>query len=361
MKEIIGVFLKLGCIAFGGPAAHIAMMQEEIVEKRKWLSQEKFLSYIGLTQLIPGPNSTELVLHCGYERGGYKGLLLAGLSFLAPALLSTLLLAYVYVHYGTIPNVSMVFMSIQAMVIVIIFSALLKLAKKQYKPGKWLVMLIVLTSLAGLGLQPWLIILIGGAFYLPFNKTVSSIAPITLLATTTTIPTTSSIFWVFLKIGSILFGSGYVLIAYLETMLIHDLGWLNQQQLLDAVALGQLTPGPVLSTATFIGYILNGNMGALAATAGIFLPAFILVSFFGPVIKKLGDKAWFKQFLIGVNIAALAVFVMAMLKMSIPVVMNITQLVILILGLVLHFKFKLGALQLLLAGLAIGLLMIPFS
>jgi len=359
MKEIIGVFLKLGCIAFGGPAAHIAMMQEELVEKRKWLSQEKFLSYIGLTQLIPGPNSTELVLHCGYERGGYKGLLAAGLSFLAPALLSTWALAYVYVTYGNIPNVAAVFQGIQAMVIVIIFSALLKLAKKQYQPGSWVFFLIALTAIAALGVAPWMVILIGGIIYLPLKKSATTVAPLTLLATAS-VPTGSSIFWVFLKIGSILFGSGYVLIAYLEAMLVQDLGWLNQQQLLDAVALGQFTPGPVLSTATFIGYILDGNIGAIAATTGIFLPAFVLVSFSGLFIKKLEGKSWFKLFLKGVNLAALAIFVVAMIKMIIPVYKDWFQLAVIAVGLLLHYRFKLKAPKLILIAIVFGLINIFF-
>ena len=357
MKEIAQVFLKLGCVAFGGPAAHIAMMQEELVEKRKWLTQKEFLSYIGLTQLIPGPNSSELVLHLGYVRKGMPGLLLAGICFLAPALLSTWILAWVYVTYGKLPSVANAFIGIQAMVLVIIFSALLKLAKKQFETGLWLIFLIALTIMSVLGLAPWWLIIIGGLLFLPTQKAANSVVatPVLLASTASTKAISGSgIFWVFLKIGSILFGSGYVLVAYLEQILIQDLGWINQQQLLDSIALGQFTPGPVLSTATFIGYILNGNLGALMATVGIFLPAFVLVSLSGPLISKLKNKPLFERFLKGVNLAALAIFIAAFIKLTQPVLFNPLIIVVASLGALLHFKFKWSAPKLILVGLFIG-------
>ncbi len=263
---------------------------------------------------------------------------------------------------------------------VIIFSALLKLAKKQYnKEGKskgkdkdngkktneinkqnpvnikWIVSLLVLICLAVLGIAPWWIILIGGVFYFPLKPQTFTLAPIAL-----TLPSISSksIFIVFFKIGAILFGSGYVLVAYLEEILVKDLGWLNHVQLLDSIALGQFTPGPVLSTATFIGYVLNGCSGALAATFGIFLPAFILVSLSGQLIYKLNNKVWFKQSLVGVNLAALAIFMVAFVKLCLPVYDNVFQLAVIALAVLLHFKFKVKAPWLILIGAVAGILFV---
>lgn len=319
--EIVRLFFTLGSVAFGGPAAHIALLEEEVVHKRKWMTGEHFLDLVGATNLIPGPNSTEMVLHCGYERAGWKGLILAGACFIFPAVLLTALLAWVYQKYGQLPQVAPFLQGIQAAVIVLIAMAAYRLSKKAFK-NTFLLILSGLGLIASLwGVAELVILLAGGAAaWLAFqlqkgSNKVSFFAPLLLFQLAGTGIGNSKIFLTFLKIGAILYGSGYVLFAFLETELMAQ-GWLTAEQLLDAVAIGQLTPGPVLSTATFIGWQMNGLGGAVAATLGIFLPSFVFVALLNPLLPRLQKLEPIRAFLNGVNAMAVALIVGVCLTMG---------------------------------------------
>ncbi len=347
--EVAIVFFKLGCIAFGGPAAHIAMMEAEIVEKRKWLSRAHFLDLIGATNLIPGPNSTEMTMHCGHERAGKAGLFIAGISFILPATFITGTLAWFYSSYGKLPHVEPFIFGIKPVVLVIIAMAILKLGKKALKGWELGVLGILVFSAALLGINEVTVLLsagILGLFYFSFKSKKTShsnmfspflIAPITtkILMNITSV----KVFWTFLKVGAILYGSGYVLFAYLDAELVAK-GWLLRAELMDAIAVGQFTPGPVLSTATFIGYQLTGFWGAIAATLGIFLPSFFFVLILNPWIPKMRKSKLLSYFLDSVNIAAVAIMLAVLYKMSIETLINWQAVLIAILSLIIKLRFK---------------------
>lgn len=354
MREIAQVFLKLGIIGFGGPAAHIAMMQEEIVEKRKWLTMQHFLDLMGATNLIPGPNSTEMTMHCGHVRGGWIGLVVAGTCFITPAVLLTMIFAYLYQSYGQLPAVQPYIFGVKPAVIAIILSAVYKLSKKAIK-GKTTGVLAVLALMACLLGASEIVALFGSGLlavlvYYYYNKKESSSGiqqqywlPVLLLQTKT-IPTAASIagwkiFWIFLKIGAILYGSGYVLFAFLDTELVQT-GLLSQQELIDAVAVGQMTPGPVLTTATFIGWQLGGWLGALVATLGIFLPSFLFVALLQPLVTKMRSSKPLGAFLDGVNAAAVAVILAVCITMGQAVLVDWRAIFIAILSGIVVFQFK---------------------
>lgn len=324
LLEVAKVFFKLGLFAFGGPAAHIAMMEEEVVNKRKWMTRDHYLDLIGATNLIPGPNSTEMTMHCGHERAGFKGLFVAGISFIFPAVITTGLLAFIYVEYGELPDIKPFFYGIKPAVLAIIASAILKLGKKAIKGWElaFFGLLVLGLSLAGIN---EIVVLLGtgilGAFYFyTKNKvatTTKSVLPFFLLNLSLgglSKLTTLNVFLTFLKVGSILYGSGYVLFAYLKVELV-ETGWLSNQELLDAIAMGQFTPGPVLSTATFIGYQLTGVWGALAASVGIFLPSFLFVLLLNPLIPKMQKSKFLRGFLDSVNVAAVGIMIAVLFTM----------------------------------------------
>lgn len=298
MNELLRLFLKLGFFAFGGPAAHIAMLEHECVEKRQWLSKEDFLDLISITNLIPGPNSTEMVLHMGYLRGKGKGMLVAGLAFILPAMSMVLGLAYVLKTYGSLPSIESIFVAITPVIVALIASVGLKLSKNQLNNFNPIIVFITALLLSFLGIQELLVLLISGLFYFLISiykfKTMV-LEPLSLFG----------LFFIFLRIGSVLYGSGYVLLSFLNTELLHP-GYLDAQTIIDALTIGQLTPGPVFTTATAIGYFMLDVPGALVATLGIFLPSFLFVYFLHPLFPKLKKNKNLRLILDGVRLGSLA-------------------------------------------------------
>jgi len=371
LLEVAQVFFKMGCIAFGGPAAHIAMMEEEVVNKRKWMSRQHFLDLIGVTNLIPGPNSTEMTMHCGHERAGVPGLFVAGISFIFPAVLITGFLAWLYTTYGSLPDVEPFIFGIKPAVLAIIAGAILKLGKKALKGWELgvLGLLVVAASLIGFNEVTVLLVagVLGAIYFTSKSKLMDSpksIVPLVLLQISSTAVlkiTSVKVFWTFLKVGSVLYGSGYVLFAYLDAELVTT-GWLTQQELMDAIAVGQFTPGPVLSTATFIGYQLTGFWGAIAASLGIFLPSFLFVLILNPLIPKMRKSKVLGHFLNSVNVAAVAVMVGVLFEMSRVILINDWRAIIIAvisIGITFGLK-KSNAMWTVLGGSLLGYLLLLF-
>ena len=313
--EVATLFLKLGITAFGGPAAHIAMMHDETVKRRKWLSDQEFLDLIGATNLIPRPNSTEMAIHIGYLRVGLRGLIVGGACFIVPAMLIVLFLAWVYARLGATPQAEWLLYGIKPVVIAIIAQALWSLGQKAVKGPLTGAVAVSVLVIFFFGINEIVLLFAGGLVvmlvmnYRRFrNRLVTFIIPtagVGVLSQAAFPFNLTSLFFVFLKIGSVLYGSGYVLLAFLRADFVVRLGWLTDQQLLDAIAIGQVTPGPVFTTATFIGFVLGGIQGALLATLAIFLPSFIFVAIFNPLIPRLRKSAWVSGLLDGVNVASL--------------------------------------------------------
>lgn len=324
LRDLALLFLKLGTTAFGGPAAHIAMMEDEVVRRRGWLTRDEFLDYLGATNLIPGPNSTELAIHIGHARAGWPGLLVAGISFILPATLIVGGIAWVYVRYGTLPAAAGLLYGVKPVVMAIVVQALWRLGRTAVKsvPLAVLGLAAVVASAAGVH---ELLVLAGTGVLAGLTRlrprvggSVKAIVAIASAGATGAVTAASSapaaaapfglwpLFVVFVKIGAVLFGSGYVLLAFLRADLVERLGWLTEAQLLDAVAIGQVTPGPIFTTATFIGYVLGGPAGAATATVGIFLPAFVFVALSGPLVPRLRRSRLAGAALDGINVGSLA-------------------------------------------------------
>ncbi|AJA69339.1 chromate efflux transporter [Myroides odoratimimus] len=349
LKEIIQVFIKLGIIGFGGPAAHIAMMREEVVVKRKWMDEQHFLDLLGATNLIPGPNSTEMAIHIGYDKAGWKGLIIAGLCFILPAVFLTGVLAYFYKNYGELPQVQPFIYGIKPAIIAIILGAVFPLAKKSIK-SLFLAFIGLIVLVASLFGTNEIILMFGAGFlaYVVFyinttkRSTLQSFLPLPFLLSiqnTLFTNTNMQLFWIFLKIGAILYGSGYVLFVFLDTELVQT-GLLTKEQLIDSIAVGQFTPGPVFSSVTFIGFQINGLSGAILSTVAIFLPSFILVALLNPLMKKLRSSKGLSVFLDAVNVASVALIVAVCITMTRDVLLNWQTLVITLLSGILVFKFK---------------------
>ncbi|MFN8559790.1 MAG: chromate efflux transporter, partial [Dehalococcoidia bacterium] len=324
LAEVTWLFFKLGCIAFGGPAAHIALMREEVVRRRGWLTDQRFLDLVGASNLIPGPTSTELAVHIGHSRAGWRGLVAAGTAFILPAVLIVLVIAWAYDRYRTLPAAEWLLYGVKPVIIAVVAQALWALGKAAIKgpitgaAGVVALVMIVfgvneIATLLVVGLGVMVIVNAarlrqmgpapkqGVGTVLPFL-----FAPVLPAVTSPVAATPIQVFLVFLKIGSVLFGSGYVLLAFLRADLVERLGWLSEGALIDAVAVGQFTPGPVFTTATFIGYLVGGVPTAIAATVGIFLPAFAFVAISAPFIPRLRASPWTRALLDGVNVASLA-------------------------------------------------------
>ena len=318
LRELAGLFLRLGVTAFGGPAAHIAMMRDEVVERRRWLTDNEFLDLLGATMLIPGPNSTEMAIHLGYRRGGLPGLIVAGSCFIIPATLIVGGMASFYTRFGGTPQVGWVMYGVGPVIIAIVLQALWKLGTSAVKGPLTLGLGVLVTALSLAGWNELGLLAFGGISMvcLQLRRTRLMAGILAAVGTTSTLAATlggalilpvtlTRLTLFFLKVGSVLFGSGYVLLAFLRSDLVDRWGWLTDEQLIDAVTVGQVTPGPVFTTATFIGYLLHGWEGAVLATIGIFIPGFLFVAASQPLIPRLRTSPITSALLDGVVTASL--------------------------------------------------------
>lgn len=367
LTEVVWVFLKLGLISYGGPAAHVSLMQDEIVRRRKWVDDQRFLDLLGATNLIPGPNSTEMAIHLGFTRAGWPGLIAGGISFMLPAMLIVLGLSWVYQQYGSTPQADLILYGVKPVIIAIILQALVFLGRKAVKDPLTAIVGLVTTGLFLAGFNE-LILLFGGGFLvmlirnrhrltpklgaaalLPFLSTfgvvVSASSPFSLL----------TLFLSFLKIGAVLYGGGYVLLAFMRADFVERLGWLTDQQLLDAIAIGQVTPGPLFTSATFVGYQLGGLQGGLIATLGIFLPSFIIVAISNPFIPKMRASPWFGALLDGVNVTALGLMAGVMGQITAGSLVDPLTAVMAVVAMALVFRYKINSTWLVLGGGLVGL------
>lgn len=365
MKELATLFFRLGFTAFGGPAVHIAMMQEEVVTKRKWMTHDHFLDLVGATNLIPGPNSTELAIHIGHERAGWRGLLLAGVCFIFPAVVLTACLAWLYKRYGTLPDLQPYLYGIKPAIIAVVLSAVFPLAKRSFKSVELAIAGLVVLVLSLAGCNEIYLMFGTGLTYLAWKRVgpgrgKGSLFPLTLLKLPSTVLVSASnaqLFWIFLKIGAVLYGSGYVLFAFLDTELVAT-GLLSRQQLIDAIAVGQFTPGPVFSAVTFIGYQIGDWSGAMVATLGVFLPSFIFVAMLNPLVRRLRNSVGFSAFLDAVNVASVAIIVAVCFDMAKASVNDWRTILIAFAGLLLTFRYpRINSAWIVLGGAAAGFLL----
>lgn len=349
LKEIAKLFLKLGIIGFGGPAAHISMMQNEVVTKRKWMSQQHFLDLIGATNLIPGPNSTEMAIHIGREKAGWKGLLTAGVCFILPAVIITGMFAWLYKKYGTLPEIQPFVYGIKPAIIAVILSAIFPLAEKSFKSIGLIILGLLVLAGSLFGYNEIFLLFGAGILhvFLTFIRSgrsgdLKNLIPIISLQGTENNFMSAlnlKLFLIFLKIGTILYGSGYVLFAFLDAELVNT-GMMNRKQLIDAIAVGQFTPGPVFSSVTFIGYQINGWSGAAVSTLGIFLPSFLLVALLNPLVRKMRNSKIFSVFLDAVNAASVAIIVSVCISMGIETVTDWRTILIAVVCLIVGFGYK---------------------
>jgi chromate transporter len=364
MKELALVFLRLGTTAFGGPAAHIAMMEDEFVRRRSWLTREQFLDLVGAAGLIPGPSSTEVAIYVGYRRAGWRGLPIAGLCFILPAALMVTAIAWGYVRFGRLTGAGGALYGIKAAIIAIVIQALVAFGRTAIKT-KWLLALGAASAVANvLGVPPVLVLVAAGVVsggvrvaHRPPNHAVFSLffpGALGAFALASMPSGLAKLFGIFLKIGAIVFGSGYVLLAFLHADLVEQTHWLTELQLIDAVAVGQFTPGPVFTTATFIGYVVAGPAGAIVATIGIFLPSFILVAVSGPLIPRLRRSRIAGAFLDGVNVASLALMAVVAVQLGRAAIIDVPTLFIAILSSLALFQWRINSAWLVLAGGGVG-------
>ncbi len=363
LGEIAKLFLKLGIIGFGGPAAHIALMQEEVVTKRQWMSSQHFLDLVGATNLIPGPNSTEMTMHIGRERAGWKGLVVAGACFILPAVIITGLFAWLYKQYGQLPDVQPFIYGIKPAIIAVILGAVFPLAKQSLKTVQLGMIGIGALALSLLNINEFYVIFGAGlvAILLTAKRaSAKGIFPFLLQVPGSALlyasATNWKLFFIFLKIGAILYGSGYVLFAYAESELVTR-GMLTHQQLTDAIAVGQFTPGPVFSSVTFIGYQINGLTGAIVSTIAIFLPAFLFVALLNPLVKKMRNSTALAAFLDGVNIASVAVIIAVCYALGKDAITDWRTILIGAASLVILFIKKINSAFIIIGGAAVGYLL----
>jgi chromate transporter len=369
LGQVAALFLRLGLTAFGGPAAHIALMHTEVVKRRKWLSEQEFLDLVGATNLIPGPNSTEMAIHIGLLRAGWPGLVAGGLGFILPAVLIVLGMAWAYVRFGSTPEVAWLMYGIKPVVIAIIAHALWSLGRRALRNVGLALLAAAVIVLYFLGLNEIALMFAGGLVIMlvanlrrlqQFQRHIGALLPgAGMIASASLIPVPFGLpllFLTFLKIGAVLYGSGYVLLAFLRADLVVRYAWLTDQQLLDAIAVGQVTPGPLFTTATFIGYVLAGLPGALLATLGIFLPSFVFVLLLRPLIPRIRGSTWASGFLDGVNAAALGLMAAVAWQLGRASLIDLPTVLLALIALGLLLRFRLNSTWLILGGAALGLL-----
>lgn len=386
LLKLARLFFKLGIVGFGGPAAHIAMMEDEVVARRNWMSREHFLDLVGATNLIPGPNSTEMTMHVGYTVAGTAGLVVAGASFILPAALITGAFAWLYVRYGALPQVEPLLFGIKPAVLAVILGAVWRLGKTAAKSRRLIVTGTAVAAMTLLGLNEVFALLIGGVggalwlragalTFFPLPAAMSSLEDSVrrldqrvsgvlealgvenvawLAQTTAAAPAVWQLGLFFLLVGSVLYGSGYVLVAFLEGWLVHDFGWLTQQQLLDAIAIGQFTPGPVLTTSTFIGYILGGTAGAVVSTIAIFTPSFLFVLILNPWVPRMRESAWTAAFLDAVNASAVGLMAAVIVSLGVTTLTSWQAWLIALAAAVLLLRWRVSAPWLVLGGAVVG-------
>ncbi|QLQ07519.1 MAG: chromate efflux transporter [Anaerolineae bacterium] len=360
LREVALVFLRFGIIGFGGPAAHIGLFHEELVKRRKWLDDQEFLDLLGATNLIPGPNSTEMAIHIGYTRAGWPGLIVGGACFILPAVVIVLLLAAMYVAYGATPQAAWVLYGVKPVIIVVVAQALWSLGRRAVRG--WLLALVgaLTLVLAALSVNEIMVLAVGGVLVMLFRNAGrlrqshigallfplagwglwQEMAPFSL----------SQLFLTFLKIGSLLYGSGYVLLAFMRNDFVSRLHWLTDAQLIDAIAIGLVTPGPVFTTATFVGYLLGGVPAALVATLGIFLPSFIFVALTHPFIPRMRQSRWLGALLDGVAVASLSLMAVVAWVLSRSTFVDLYSLLAAAVAAVLLFRFKVNTTWLIVGG-----------
>jgi chromate transporter len=374
LGELARLFLRLGITSFGGPAAHIALMEEEVVRRRRWLTHDEFLDLLGAVNLIPGPNSTEMAIHIGAKMRGPAGLLVAGLCFTLPAIVLVALLAWAYVTYRELPALGNLLYGVKPVMLAVVLQALWNLGRASLLDGERIALAIVAVAVYALGLHE-LIVLFGTGVMLMIIRSMRrrnsvslpSLAPGLGLTALPLVGATASsaaavaspvgvwpLFLFFLKVGSVLFGSGYVLLAFLRADLVERYGWLTEEQLLDALAVGQVTPGPLFSTATFIGYLLAGPAGAAAATVGIFLPAFVFVILSRPLIPRLRRSRLAGVFLDGVNVASLALMAVVTVQLGLGTLVDVPAVLLLLVRAVLLLRYRVSSFWLVLGGALAG-------
>jgi chromate transporter len=371
LLELALLFFRLGVTAFGGPAAHVAMMEDEVVRRRAWMTREEFLDLYGATNLIPGPNSTELAIHIGHRRAGWVGLVVAGTCFIVPAAVITLGFAWAYVRFGALPQAGWLLHGVKPVIIAVVLQALWGLARTAVKTRLLAAILVIGAVASFLGANELAVLFGAGALVAAVARGTKreeagappSIKKLPLAAMGAAGASTAAatsfgllpLFLFFVKVGAVLFGSGYVLLAFLRADLVDRFHWLTESQLLDAVAVGQVTPGPVFTTATFIGYVLGRSPGALVATLGIFLPAFFFVAVSGPLVPRLRRSATAGAFLDGVNVASLSLMAVVTLQLGRAAIVDWISGATAALSAILLLRFKLNSAWLVLGGGVLGL------
>ena len=370
LREVVALFSKLGVIGFGGPAAHIALMRDEVVRRRRWISDERFLDLLGMTNLIPGPNSTEMAIHLGYLRAGWPGLIAGGVCFIVPAMVSVLAFAWAYVRYGSRAEVAWLLYGIKPVIIAVVLQAVWSLGRAAVKGPLAAALGIGVLALYLVGANEIALLFGGGIAYMLVRvgrrRWLGAATPVVFLlgapaaavaqaaAGAATAPL-GTLFLTFLKIGSVLYGSGYVLLAFLRNDFVVRLGWLTDRQLIDAVAVGQFTPGPVFTTATFVGYVVGSWPGALLATLAIFLPSFVFVALSHPLIPRIRGRAVTAALLDGVNVAALGLMLAVTWELGRAAIVDGVTAVLAIAAAVLLVRYRVNSAWLVLGGGAVGI------
>jgi chromate transporter len=364
LREVAGVFLRLGVTAFGGPAAHVAMMEDEAVVRRKWLTRERFLDLLGVSNLLPGPSSSEVAIYLGYVRAGWPGLVVGGVCFIVPAALMVTGLAWMYTRFGSLPEMAGVLYGIRPVVVAIVVQAMWRLGRAAIKDAAAAMVGAGAAALSVAGLAPVAVLLVCAVTFATARGTRSSgrgsvaallpIPPAVVAGAAGSPVALTTLFLVFVKLGAVVFGSGYVLLAFLRADLVERLHWLTERQLLDAVAVGQVTPGPVFTTATFVGYLLAGWTGAAVATVGIFLPAFLLVAASGPLVSRLRESRLVASILDGVTVGSLALMAVVTWQLGRTAIVDVPTAILAVGSAVLLLRFHLDSTWLILAGAGLG-------